>query len=422
MIAFDGVNKKMLLSSGTTEISTVDLWSRWVDWTLTSDNGKYLPAMRNVGGDAISTVKNLGMTFFMINGWRVVPASENHRLALNGNLFTAPAGDSPIDTVPGFSIVVEYSVSSLVDSTVAQLPEIQHGVYENRICIDAVLGTASTTYPLGTLQYPVNNLADAKTIAAERGFNRLYIKGNLTIGATESISGYVLLGQGPENTVVTLTSGCVTSRTDFMDMSVTGSQSGETHYHNCDIGALDNVHCQFVDCRLIGPMTMSQVAADTSVLANCYTGDIAGATFVVDLNNSPCHMSFNNFHGKMQFINMNKATAGVVTVNMGAGKILVDSTCTTGTIKVRGSGEVISSSGGTVVDNDTTARLVWESSIEGLYTAEEVIRLMSAVLAGKVSGAETTTVRIRDLNDVKDRIIATVDTNGNRSAVTKDVS
>jgi len=39
---------------------------------------------------------------------------------LNGNLVTDPSGFSPIDTVPGYSIVVEYSVSNLVDSTIGE--------------------------------------------------------------------------------------------------------------------------------------------------------------------------------------------------------------------------------------------------------------------------------------------------------------
>ena len=47
---------------------------------------------------------------------------------------------------------------------------------------------------------------------------------------------------------------------------------------------------------------------------------------------------------------------------------------------------------------------------------------MLAALVGKLSGAATTTVTIRDVNDTKNRIIATVDADGNRTAVTEDVS
>jgi hypothetical protein len=45
---------------------------------------------------------------------------------------------------------------------------------------------------------------------------------------------------------------------------------------------------------------------------------------------------------------------------------------------------------------------------------------MAAALAGKVSGATTSTVTIRDVNDTRNRIVATVDGNGNRTALTLD--
>jgi hypothetical protein len=79
-----------------------------------------------------------------------------------------------------------------------------------------------------------------------------------------------------------------------------------------------------------------------------------------------------------------------------------------------------------VSDGDLTlaaiAAAVWASVIETGFTALQSMRLMLSALAGKLSGAATTTVVIRDVNDTKDRITATVDADGNRTAVTKDVS
>jgi hypothetical protein len=50
------------------------------------------------------------------------------------------------------------------------------------------------------------------------------------------------------------------------------------------------------------------------------------------------------------------------------------------------------------------------------------MRVIIAALAGKVAGAATTTVTFRDTADSKNVISATVDANGNRSAVTLDVT
>lgn len=56
------------------------------------------------------------------------------------------------------------------------------------------------------------------------------------------------------------------------------------------------------------------------------------------------------------------------------------------------------------------------------YSFEEAARILLAALAGKLSGAATTTVTIRDANDTTNRIVATVDSDGNRSAVTLDAN
>lgn len=62
------------------------------------------------------------------------------------------------------------------------------------------------------------------------------------------------------------------------------------------------------------------------------------------------------------------------------------------------------------------------NGVETGYTLRDTQRLQLAALAGKLHGALTTTVVLRDVNDTKDRVIATVDTNGNRTAVTLDAS
>jgi hypothetical protein len=116
MITFDGPNKLVILDS--TSVTVATLWSRWVDWFVTSDNSKYLPAFRNVGGDPISDVKNLGITYFIINGWKIRPMEANHRLTVEGNLFTDPAGASAfVPTVGAFNVTIEMSVSNLSDVT-----------------------------------------------------------------------------------------------------------------------------------------------------------------------------------------------------------------------------------------------------------------------------------------------------------------
>lgn len=62
------------------------------------------------------------------------------------------------------------------------------------------------------------------------------------------------------------------------------------------------------------------------------------------------------------------------------------------------------------------------SSADGTVTVSQALKLLLSVLVGKVTGAGTSTITFRDVNDTKNRVTATVDTDGNRTAVTKDVS
>jgi hypothetical protein len=59
------------------------------------------------------------------------------------------------------------------------------------------------------------------------------------------------------------------------------------------------------------------------------------------------------------------------------------------------------------------------SAIEG-YTPRQLLRLVAAALFGKADGLSGTTVHYRDVGDTKNRITATVDSDGNRTAVTLD--
>jgi hypothetical protein len=62
----------------------------------------------------------------------------------------------------------------------------------------------------------------------------------------------------------------------------------------------------------------------------------------------------------------------------------------------------------------------WSETLEGTYTAADMMRIVTAVLAGKVSGGGTGIETFRDINDTKDRVVSTVDSNGNRTSVTID--
>ncbi len=75
-----------------------------------------------------------------------------------------------------------------------------------------------------------------------------------------------------------------------------------------------------------------------------------------------------------------------------------------------------------VIDDyvDSIVADILAGTVEGSVTVVQAQRLMLAALVGKLSGAATTTVSIRDTGDTKNRIVATVTADGDRTAVTLD--
>lgn len=78
----------------------------------------------------------------------------------------------------------------------------------------------------------------------------------------------------------------------------------------------------------------------------------------------------------------------------------------------------------TSAERNSTADAVLDraNGVETGFTLRQSLRLMLSALAGKLSGAATTTVVIRDVNDTTNRLVANVNGDGNRNAVTYDVS
>jgi hypothetical protein len=77
------------------------------------------------------------------------------------------------------------------------------------------------------------------------------------------------------------------------------------------------------------------------------------------------------------------------------------------------------------IDTDVLAVKAKTDLIPGTQdglTFAQYVKLSGAVLLGKASGLDTTTAVFRAADDSKDRVTATVDANGNRSAVTLDAS
>lgn len=69
-----------------------------------------------------------------------------------------------------------------------------------------------------------------------------------------------------------------------------------------------------------------------------------------------------------------------------------------------------------------TITALWNEVLDGAFTARQLLRGFAAALLGVCSGMGTATGVFRDISDTKNRLTATQDANGNRSAVVRDLT
>ena len=106
-LSFNGVTKVITLGSGDDSLSVRDLWSRWVDWWLTSDNSKYEMAMANVGGNVIDAGAGtiIPVYVFLQNGWKIKPDESDHTLNVGDGVLLVEGGGDPFNDTDGDYVV-----------------------------------------------------------------------------------------------------------------------------------------------------------------------------------------------------------------------------------------------------------------------------------------------------------------------------
>lgn len=101
----DPANKRIVLDVST--VSVQDIYVAWVDWFVTGDNSKYLPAFSSVGGDDLGGGNSIPVYYFLQNGWRVRPMEATQTLTITGNLFVSGGGDPIVPTLGTFNVLVK---------------------------------------------------------------------------------------------------------------------------------------------------------------------------------------------------------------------------------------------------------------------------------------------------------------------------
>jgi hypothetical protein len=233
-------------------------------------------------------------------------------------------------------------------------PELQFASFEGVVSVDPTSSYTGTAYPVGSRRRPVNNMADALTIATERGLSEFYIMDDLTLASVD-VSEMTFTGQ---NSTVVLTVGGSATVTDcsFNNITLTGTLDGAAHIRNCNIDTIAIVHGHVISSALIGTITTSGTGALHVI--NCYDG-LAGAGIpTIDCGGSGSDINIREYRGGLAITN--KTGADEVSIDL-IGRLVLDATVTAGLIIVRGIGKI--TLGGTTATVDS-AELVSPQTVD----------------------------------------------------------
>jgi hypothetical protein len=274
-----------------------------------------------------------------------------------GNLVAVDDVDATISPVfpTAFTQVVRTSSSSATisgltgveDDLAEVLLNTQTLIYGNQVHIDVNDGAAGTAFPVGTVDTPSNNLADALVIAAGRNIEILHVTGDLTIGATENIDGYTMQGHQAQKTQITLTAGCSTDQSQFIEVTITGTADGPIIIRESLISDFAGFSGIAFQCAISG--YIRPIGAQPSLILQCYA-EAPEVHSEIDMSTSQGGIAIRDWNGPIKFTN---STGGhPICLDYNSSRIVVDSTVTTGNVHITGSGGLVDDqSNGTAVVN-----------------------------------------------------------------------
>lgn len=359
---------------------------------LASDNDNaysgQLVFIRSGGGeDQVGLVKSYNGTTkvaTMWNNWAVIPDS------------TAGYAMLPMDMRPETIArgVWDRLVASHLTPGTAGLA-LMHTVYNEIIHIDTIAGSAGTEYPIGTNETPVNNFADAVTLANLHGISEFHIMSNLTLGATDDADGFKFVAPTGIDKIISVIAGCSTNNTTFERVVLTGVLDGNVWIERCTLSAVTGIKGFVLEGMFVSNCSFDN--SITSVLYNCGSNSVV-TPIELDLDGSP--MLVIGWKGMVKLIN--KTGSETVTFDLLSGEVEIAASCIAGAIRLTGIGTLVDNSdaGCTVTQTEliTGSDITLLADVEGgrwkivsnqmiFYKADNVTEVMRFNLLDAVGAA-----------------------------------
>lgn len=241
--------------------------------------------------------------------------------------------------------VNQVSVRSANSAGMTSSPAIEYLAFSDQITIDNVYGTSGQTYPVGTVQYPVDNIVDGCAIADYRNITKIKFKHhNNVLGNDYDYTGFVLEGDAQATTSLHVDPLPNLTAALVKGLTFSGTVDGGLALLNCKVNGVNFFSGSMRECGLTDiPIILGGLG--TATFNKCISL-VAGANArpQIDFNHEPTNLAIRGWEGGLEVINKTNTT-GEVSIDMNSGVLYIRDTCTAGEITVRGLGRLIDESG-----------------------------------------------------------------------------
>lgn len=238
----------------------------------------------------------------------------------------------------------ELSVDHTATGTMGLLQ--RHALYPDGIVYVDTAGVAGTTHPIGTALHPVDNMADARTIADAYGIRHFRIRGSVTLD--QDYIGFRFSADVHDPASSVALAGFDVASTTFSDLGISGVCTGAVvNFFRCEVTGITVESAVLYECLISGG-TITAGAFGLLSLLNC-TAFAGGVT--IDASSGPLLVEGRGLRGLWTLAGVTAAVFLGVELGFEEGQITLAASNTGGTINLQGEAVLVDASAGAVVTN-----------------------------------------------------------------------
>ncbi len=272
--------------------------------------------------------------------------------------------DSPIYPTAFTQIVLANSSSA----TLQEIDAIQYASFNGGVTIDVTSSYTGTTFPIGTLQQPVNNLSDAYTIAVYRGFRRFFLISDLVIDEViPNLDDYTFIGRGMDRTHIQIDDIANTNNCEYLDSHTAGTLDGDSRLEGCFIDNLNYIK-GFIESCVLSAGVITLGGNETAHFLDCWSGVPGSGTPIIDLGGAGQSLALRGYNGGIKL--RNKTGIESVSIDLNSGQAVLENTVINGEIVCRGVGKLIDINGDDIPTGIWNGATIINETINGPITAE----------------------------------------------------